>query len=215
METATPKVNLNERYDWTPLTHKELVEFIEERRLKANLTKHGLSKAANYSHKVYANVFSGYRRFTKKSFTALAKAVIDAQPKQLSIPIDQQPKKTQSSAKNKDHRFSDSIYANDVDLFIEHWNQTETAKAYPEIDPFKVYKTLKTSSEATIKYTYSNWMAAAQNWVKRNPNEYRKIEAPAKIEKPIYGVMSIQQMITEIKAAGYKVSEPTIVYKEV
>jgi ribosomal protein L9 len=42
-----------------------------------------------------------------------------------------------------------------------------------------------------------------------------KIKAPAKIEKPIYGVMSIQQMITEIKAAGYKVSEPTIVYKEV
>jgi ribosomal protein L9 len=42
-----------------------------------------------------------------------------------------------------------------------------------------------------------------------------KIKAPTKNEKPIYGVMSIQQMITEIKAAGYKVSEPTIVYKEV
>jgi hypothetical protein len=42
-----------------------------------------------------------------------------------------------------------------------------------------------------------------------------KIEAPVKIEKPIYGVMSIEQMITRIKAAGYRVSQPTVVYKEV
>ena len=209
MESANPKVMFNERYDWTPLTHSELVDFIESRRLKANLTKNGLSKAANYSHKVYANVFNGYRRFTKISFTALAKAVIDSQPKQLSIPIDQQHEKIETLTKKKDHRFSDSIYANDVDLFIDHWNQTEAAKAYPQTDALKVYTTLKTSSEATIKYTYSNWMAAAQNWVKRNPNEYKKIEAPAKLEKPIYGVMSIEQMITKIKAAGYNVQRPT------
>jgi hypothetical protein len=213
--TANSNSEFDDRYDWTPLKHHELVEFIEERRLKANLTKNGLSKAANYSHKVYANVFNSHRRFTKKSFTALAKAVIDAQPKQLSIPIDQQPEKIEASTKKKDHRFSDSIYANDIDLFIEHWNQTETAKAYPQTDPLKIYRTLKTSSEATIKYTYSNWMAAAQNWVKRNPNEYKKIEAPAKLEKPIYGVMSIEQMITKIKAAGYKVMRRTEGWEEI
>jgi hypothetical protein len=218
MKAATQKYGVKkngDRYIWTPLTHSELVDFIESRRLKSNLSKQALSVAANFSVKTYTNVFSGHARFSKASFAALAKAVIDAQPKQLSIPIDQQPEKIQASAKNKDHRFSDSIYAMDVDLFIEHWNQTETAKAYPEIDPFKVYKTLKTSSEATIKYTYSNWMAAAQNWVKRNPNEYKKIEAPTKIEKPIYGVMSIEQMITKIKAAGYKVMRRTEGWEEI
>jgi hypothetical protein len=36
-----------------------------------------------------------------------------------------------------------------------------------------------------------------------------KIEAPTKVEKPIYGVMSIEQMIIKIKAAGYNVQRPT------
>jgi hypothetical protein len=42
-----------------------------------------------------------------------------------------------------------------------------------------------------------------------------KIEGPAKIEKPIYGVMSIEQMITEIKAAGYKVMRRTEGWEEI
>jgi hypothetical protein len=42
-----------------------------------------------------------------------------------------------------------------------------------------------------------------------------KIEAPAKVEKPIYGVMSIEQMITKIKAAGYKVMRRTEGWEEI
>jgi hypothetical protein len=62
-------------------------------------------------------------------------------------------------------------------------------------------------------------MAAAQNWVKRNPDSFKRIEAsieaPVKIEKPIYGVMSIEQMITKIKAAGYKVMRRTEGWEEI
>lgn len=126
--------NFNEHYKWTPLTHSELVEFIEVRRKKTTLTKTGLSLLAGYAKCSYVHIINKAARFSNKSFTALAKAVIDAAPNQLQIDMDQQPE---------------------------------------------------------------------------------KIEAPAKVEKPIYGVMSIQQMITKIKAAGYRVSEPTVVYKEV
>lgn len=85
-----------------------------------------------------------------------------------------EPEKKKVAPKKKDHRFAESIYANDIDLFIEHWNQTETARTYPETDPIKVYTTLKNSSDASSKYRYSNWIAAAQNWVKRNPAEYKR-----------------------------------------
>jgi hypothetical protein len=202
-------------YDWTPLKHYELVEFIEVKRMNTNLRKIELSKLAGYGATHYTSLVTGAHRFSKESFQRIAKTVVEATPSQLQIELDKQPEKIEALTKKKDHRFSDSIYANDVDLFIEHWNQTETSKAYPQTDPLKVYTTLKTSSEATIKYTYSNWMAAAQNWVKRNPNEYKKIEAPVKIEKPIYGVMSIEQMITKIKAAGYKVMRRTEGWEEI
>ena len=123
METANPN-NLNEHYKWTPLTHSELVEFIEVRRKKTTLTKTGLSLLAGYAKCSYVHIINKAARFSNKSFTALAKAVIDAAPNQLKIDMDQQ---------------------------------------------------------------------------------HEKIEAPAKLEKPIDGVMSIEQMITKIKAAGYKV----------
>jgi hypothetical protein len=132
MKAAAKKIN--ERYKWTPLTHTELVEFIESRRKKTNLTKPKLSILAGYNESCYCSIANRSARFSKASFTAHAKVVIDAAPSQLEIDMDQQPE---------------------------------------------------------------------------------KIEAPVKIEKPIYGVMSIQQMITKIKAAGYRVSEPTVVYKEI
>jgi ribosomal protein L9 len=133
MKAANSKGDFNDHYKWTPLRHDQLVEFIETRRLTTDLSKQQLSILAGYSKSSLSNITKKHQRFTKNSFTALAKAVV-SKTAQLQIELDQQPE---------------------------------------------------------------------------------KIEAPAKIEKPIYGVMSIQQMITEIKAAGYKVSEPTIVYKEV
>lgn len=84
------------------------------------------------------------------------------------------PQKKKVPQKKKDHCFADSIYCDDPDLFIEHWMQTETARTYPDTDPLKVYTTLKTSSDASSKYTYANWISAAQNWVKRNPAEYKR-----------------------------------------
>jgi hypothetical protein len=134
---ANPKYGISkygDRYSWTPLTHLELVEFLETKRSKTKLTKQELSLAANYSGKVYANLVIGSQRFSKKSFERIAKAAVDNFTSQLQIPMDQQPE---------------------------------------------------------------------------------KIEAPAKIEKPIYGVMSIQQMITEIKAAGYKVMRRTEGWEEI
>lgn len=137
METASPNYGINKygnRYKWTPLTHEELIDFIETKRKQTKLNKVSLSLASGYSYKVYTNLVIGSQRFSKKSFENIAKAVVDAAPNQLQIDMDQQPE---------------------------------------------------------------------------------KIEAPVKIEKPIYGVMSIEQMITRIKAAGYRVSQPTVVYKEV
>ena len=133
METASPN-NFNEHYKWTPLRHSELVEFIEVRRKKTTLTKTGLSLLAGYAKCSYVHIINKAARFSNKSFTALAKAVIDAAPNQLQIDMDQQPE---------------------------------------------------------------------------------KIEAPVKIEKPIYGVMSIQQMITRIKAEGYRVMRRTEGWEEI
>jgi hypothetical protein len=122
------------RYRWTPLKHSELIEFIENKRILTSLSKADLSIAANYSSNVYSNLFTGNHRFSKESFRRITKAVIDAEPLQLQIPMDDQPE---------------------------------------------------------------------------------KIEAPTKIEKPIYGVMSIEQMITKIKAAGYKVMRRTEGWEEI
>jgi transcriptional regulator with XRE-family HTH domain len=127
--------NYGDRYMWTPLSHKELIEFIEVRRRKTNISMEELAEKAGYSNRTYSHLYKGHSRFSQRSFTDLAKIVVDATPSQLEIDLDKQ--------------------------------LTE------------------------------------------------KIEAPAKIEKPIYGVMSIQQMITEIKAAGYKVMRRTEGWEEI
>jgi transcriptional regulator with XRE-family HTH domain len=132
--TANSKGNFNQPYKWTPLTHDELVEFIETRRLTTGLSKEKLSTEAGYSNSLFSNLSNRLQRFSKESFAALAKTVISKMA-QLQIDLDKQ---------------------------------------LPE-----------------------------------------KIEAPTKIEKPIYGVMSIEQMITKIKAAGYKVMRRTEGWEEI
>ena len=124
MKAASLYSDADNRYDWTPLKHHELVEFIETRRLTTGLTKEKLSTEAGYSNSLFSNLSNRLQRFSQESFTALAKTVISKMA-QLQIDLDKQ--------------------------------------------------------------------------------QHEKIEAPTKIEKPIYGVMSIQQMITRIKADGYKV----------
>jgi hypothetical protein len=89
---------------------------------------------AGYAVSHYASLVTGAHRFSKDSFQRMAKVVVEAEPKQLQIPMDELPE---------------------------------------------------------------------------------KIEAPTKIEKPIYGVMSIEQMITKIKAAGYKVMRRTEGWEEI
>jgi hypothetical protein len=129
-----------DRYSWTPLTHQEIVDFLESRRLKTDISKKDLSLSANYCYTAYCNLVNGNHKFTKKSFAAFykailnAKTVVESEPKQLEIPMDEMPE---------------------------------------------------------------------------------KIEEPTKVEKPIYGVMSIEQMITKIKAAGYKVMRRTEGWEEI
>jgi transcriptional regulator with XRE-family HTH domain len=134
MKAASLYSDADNRYDWTPLKHHELVEFIETRRLTTGLTKEKLSTEAGYSNSLFSNLSNRLQRFSQESFTALAKTVISKMA-QLQIDLDKQ---------------------------------------LPE-----------------------------------------KIEAPTKIEKPIYGVMSIEQMITKIKAAGYKVMRRTEGWEEI
>jgi hypothetical protein len=134
MKAANSNSEFNDRYKWTPLKHDELVEFIETRRKSTDLTKTGLSILAGYAKCSYVHIINKSARFSKKSFTALAKAVV-----------------------------------------------SKTAQLQIELDNI----------------------------------EPEKIEAPAKIEKPIYGVMSIEQMITKIKAAGYNVQEKTTVWRNI
>jgi hypothetical protein len=133
-QIATAINKYGDSYDWTPLKHYELVEFIETKRIKTKLKKIEVSTMAGYAVSHYASLVTGAHRFSKDSFQRMAKIVVEAEPKQLQIPMDEQPE---------------------------------------------------------------------------------KIEPPTKIEKPIYGVMSIEQMITKIKAAGYKVMRRTEGWEEI
>lgn len=82
------------------------------------------------------------------------------------------------------------------------------------------YPSLYTGAHRFSKQSFENIAKAAVNAsssqlqipIEQQPE---KIEAPVKIEKPIYGVMSIEQMITKIKAAGYKVMRRTEGWEEV
>lgn len=125
----------------------------------------------NANENVNVNVNENYNVNDLPDSTESNPETIQTDSIQLYTP---EPEKKKVAPKKKDHRFAESIYANDIDLFIEHWNNSETARTYPETDPIKVYTTLKNSSDASSKYKYSNWIAAAQNWVKRNPSEYKR-----------------------------------------
>ena len=61
----------------------------------------------------------------------------------------------------------------------------------------------------------ANWITLSKQLKIELDKQPEKIEPPAKLEKPIYGVMSIEQMITKIKAAGYKVMRRTEGWEEI
>ena len=74
--------------------------------------------------------------------------------------------------KNKEVLFRDSPYFDNPVLFMDEWSATKTAEQYPQIDPLVLYESIKLTTDATDKYRYANWMAAAQNWAKRDPKQY-------------------------------------------
>jgi hypothetical protein len=84
-------------------------------------------------------------------------------------------KKVAPKKESTNHCFANSKYANNHELFISDWNNSNGAIAYPNADPIRIFETLKTASDANAKYKYSNWLSAAINWVKRNPNEYKRL----------------------------------------
>lgn len=80
--------------------------------------------------------------------------------------------KAPKQKKNKEVLFRDSPYFDNPVLFMDEWSATKTAEQYPQIDPLVLYESIKLTTDATDKYRYANWMAAAQNWAKRDPKQY-------------------------------------------
>lgn len=74
--------------------------------------------------------------------------------------------------KNKEVFFRDSQYFENPELFCSDWYETKTAAEHPQIDPLTLYDSIKLTTDATDKYKYANWIAAAQNWAKRDPKQY-------------------------------------------
>jgi len=81
-------------------------------------------------------------------------------------------KRPPKQKKNKEVLFRDSPYFDNPVLFMDEWSATKTAEQYPQIDPLALYESIKLTTDATDKYRYANWMAAAQNWAKRDPKQY-------------------------------------------
>jgi len=81
------------------------------------------------------------------------------------------PNKTE---KRKAHLFRNSKYHNNVELFIGDFTNTTTFQRHPEIDPQLLFDDIQTSTDATDKYKYADWLAAAQNWCKRDIKRYTK-----------------------------------------
>jgi hypothetical protein len=84
-------------------------------------------------------------------------------------------KKVAVKKESNNHSFANSKYANNHELFISDWNNSNGAVTFPNADPIRIFETLKTASDANAKYKYSNWLSAAINWVRRNPEEYKRL----------------------------------------
>jgi hypothetical protein len=82
-------------------------------------------------------------------------------------------KVAQKKEKKTKHLFADSIYAENVDLFISDWNNCSGSISHPEADPIIIYETLKTASNAS-GYKYISWIDTAINWVKRTPSQFKR-----------------------------------------
>jgi hypothetical protein len=78
------------------------------------------------------------------------------------------------SEKRKAHLFRNSKYHNNPELFIHDFTSTKTFQRHPEIDPQLLFDDIQTSTDATDKYKYTDWLAAAQNWCKRDVKRYTK-----------------------------------------
>jgi hypothetical protein len=96
-------------------------------------------------------------------------------------------KKVAPKKENTNHSFANSKYANNHELFIQDWNNSIGAITFPNADPIRIFETLKNASDANAKYKYSNWLSAALNWVKRNPDEYKRLHI-TQSGKPLHPV---------------------------
>ncbi len=76
--------------------------------------------------------------------------------------------------KNREVQFNATPYYNNPDLFAHDWNNSSGANKFPSADPYLIYEKLKDATDATTKYKYVNWIAAAKNWVASNPKQYNR-----------------------------------------
>jgi hypothetical protein len=76
--------------------------------------------------------------------------------------------------KRKAHLFRNSKYHQNPELFRADFVNTTTYQRHPEIDPQLLFDDIQTSTDATDKYKYADWLAAAQNWCKRDIKRYIK-----------------------------------------
>jgi hypothetical protein len=96
-------------------------------------------------------------------------------------------KKVAPKKESTNHSFANSKYANNHELFIQDWNNSNGAITFPNADPIRIFETLKNASDANAKYKYSNWLSAAINWVRRNPDEYKRLHI-TQSGKPLHPV---------------------------
>lgn len=78
------------------------------------------------------------------------------------------PKK---SKPNNKHLWKDSKYFQNPELFCADWYLTPRSNEDRNIDPMVVYATI---NEAALshEYKYANWIQAAANWTRKNPNRF-------------------------------------------
>jgi hypothetical protein len=96
------------------------------------------------------------------------------------------PSVSDSPVKGK-HIFKKSPY-HSIESFAESFIKTKCFQRYPSIDIELLHEDLCAASASNLALKYNNWVAAARNWVERNPNRYSKTPSEKTFSRSSKGI---------------------------
>jgi hypothetical protein len=96
------------------------------------------------------------------------------------------PSVSDSPVKGK-HIFKKSPY-HAIESFAESFIKTKCFQRYPSIDIELLHEDLCAASASNLALKYNNWVAAARNWVERNPNRYSKTPSEKTFSRSSKGI---------------------------